>query len=191
MSATPRVPRETAAPETAKKLDYGEQIGQWFTSGVGRIAEVQKKSIEVAAQQSAEAIALWKKTVEKTPGAPGVFMLDLMASGFERLAETQKGAIDLMVEQSKAAAEVVKERAATAAKTGESAVHFAQETVDRAAATHRKALDHAAAQTKAIFDTAKQQFSGGPVEAAADSIQRGVNAIVDAQKELLEMATTR
>jgi hypothetical protein len=68
-------------------------------------------------------------------------------------------------------------------------VKFAQEGVERAVATQKKVLDHAAAQSKEVFDTTREKFAanGGPAEAVADSIQRGVNAIVDAQKELLAM----
>jgi hypothetical protein len=56
-------------------------------------------------------------------------------------------------------------------------------------ATHKKVLDLAAAQTKEVFENTRDQFgpAGSTMEAAADSIQRGVTAIVDAQKQLLEM----
>jgi hypothetical protein len=189
MSTTQRVHRDPAAPEPPAKVDFGE-VAKLFTTGVGRIAEVQKKSIEIAAQQNAEVVELWKKTIQKLPGAPGLFMLDLQNSGFDRYAEIQKVAIDFFVEQSRAFADLLKERTATAEKVVEDADSFARKSVERAVAMQKKALEHSAAQAKAVFESSSRQFGveGSPVEAAADSIQRGVDAIVDAQKELLDMA---
>jgi len=111
-------------------------------------------------------------------------------SGFDRYAEIQKVAIDFFVEQSRAFADLLKERTATAEKVVEDADSFAKKSVERAVAMQKKALEHSAAQAKAVFESSSRQFGveGSPVEAAADSIQRGVDAIVDAQKELLDMA---
>jgi hypothetical protein len=191
MSAAARIPREPVAPETPEKNEFAESMTKLFTSGVGRLAEVQKKTLDIATQQNAEAVDFWKKTVKKMPGAPGLFLFELAGSGFERYVEIQKGLVDLMAEQSRAVAEWMKERTTVTNKVGEVAVKFAQQTVERTVATHKKNIDHAAAQTNAVFDTARKQFGleGSPVESATDSIQRGVNAMMEAQKDLLEVAT--
>jgi hypothetical protein len=57
-------------------------------------------------------------------------------------------------------------------------------------ATQKKALDNSVAQSKAAFETAKKQFglTGTPVEAAAESFQRGVDSLIETQKELLDIA---
>lgn len=177
-------------PDRIEKMEYGDTMAKLFMAGVSRIAEVQKKAIDVALQQHTEMTETWKKLYQKVPGAPGMFLLDLDRTGFERFAETQKTAIDLVVEQSKAFADLLKERTTMTGKNGDTVVEFVQQGVERTVATQKKAIENAAAQTRAAFDAAKQQFGydGGPVEAAADSIQRGMNAIVDAQKELLDMA---
>lgn len=185
-----KITREPEIPGVAEKIDFGESMATLYIAGVGRIAEVQKKTIDIAVQQHNEMLDLWKKMIQKLPGAPGMFLLDLDRTGFERVAETQKAAIDLVVEQSRAFADMAKERTTATTKANEKVVDFAQQGVERAVATQKKVLESAAAQTKAVFDTAKQQFGvdGGPVEAATESIQRGMNAFVDAQKELLDMA---
>lgn len=177
-------------PDRKEKAELGDTMAKLFTTGVSRIAEIQKRAIDTAVQQHTELTDAWKKLYEKVPGAPGVFLLDLDRDCFERIAETQKAAIDLVAEHSKSFADLLKERTTTTCKNGDTVVEFAQQGVERAVATQKKALENAAAQTKAVFDAAKRQFGyeGGPVEVAADSIQRGVNAIVDAQKELLDMA---
>ena len=65
-----------------------------------------------------------------------------------------------------------------------------QQTVEHSVAAQKKALDNSAAQTKAAFETAKQQFglAGTPAEAAAESFQRGVDSLIETQKELLDIA---
>jgi len=190
MSTTQRVHRDPAAPEPPAKIDVGESVASLFTTGVGRIAEIQKKTIEMAAQHNAEAVELCRNAVQKLPGAPGLFMLDLQSTGFDHYAEIQKVAIDFFVEQSRAFADLLKVRTATAEKVVEDADSFAKKSVERAVAMQKKALEHSAAQAKTVFESSNRQFGveGSPVGAAADSIQRGVDAIVDAQKELLDMA---
>jgi hypothetical protein len=189
MTATQKVHREPVSKAASEKVDYQEQVANLFTSGVARIADAQKKAIDVAAQQSAEAVDLWKKAIQNIPGAPGLFMLELAANGFERFAETQKAVIDMTVEHSHATADLVKDRTIAQEKSAEKIVSYARQGVERTVATHKKVLDLAAAQTKEVFENTRDQFgpAGSTMEAAADSIQRGVTAIVDAQKQLLEM----
>jgi len=187
MIATKKAPNEPAETVAAEKPDVVESVVTLYTNGVERLAEVQKKSIDLAAQQNAELINTWKKFTEVAPGGPGFFMLDLTSNAFDRFAETQKGVIDLVVEQSHALANLAKERTA---KTNEGAASFVQEMVERSVTTQKKALDSSAAQSKAAFETAKKQFGlkGTPAEAAADSFQRGVDTLVETQKEILDIA---
>ncbi len=190
MGTTQRVHRDPAMPEPPEKIDFGESWARLFTSGVERIAEVQKKTIDIAVQHNTELVDLWKKAVQKLPGAPGLFFLELENSGIERFAGVHRATIDLFVEQSRAFAEMLKERTTAAAKVNEEADSFAKKSVERVIAMQKKALDQSAAQAKEVLEASNKQFGvkGSPVEAAADSIQRGVDAIVDAQKELLDMA---
>jgi len=52
-------------------------------------------------------------------------------------------------------------------------------------------LDFAAQQSKALSEAAKQQFdiSGTPAAAAAESFQKGIDVLLEMQKDLLEAAT--
>lgn len=188
MNTAQRV-REPAGVPEKERVDWTESMAKLFTAGVGRIAEVQKKSIDIAAQQNSELTDLWKKAMQKVPGTPGLFLLELQASGFERFAEIQRAAVDLVVEQSKAFADLVKDRTVTATKVTEDVDTFAKKSVERVIAMQKKALDHSAVQAKAVMESSTKQFgNGNPMEAAADTMQRGVDAIVDAQKELLNLA---
>ncbi len=193
MNPTKRTPGEAEMPPTAEKVekvDLFESAAELYTKGVERLAEVQKKGIEYAAQQGTDLIAAWKKAVPVVPAVPGAFLLDVTANAFERFAETEKGVIDLIVEQTRAMANLAKDRTSSVSKATQGAVAVVQQTMERSVAAQKKALDFSAAQSKATFDTAKQQFglAGTPAEALADSLQHGVDTFVETQKELLDIA---
>jgi hypothetical protein len=131
-------------------------------------------------------MSTWKK---QAPAAPGLFMLDLATTAFDRFAETQKGMVDLMVEQTHTLADLAKEHKVKARKVVDDSVTKAREALDQSVAAQKTVLDFSTRQTKAAFETAKKQFgyAGTPAGAAADSMQRGLEVVVDAQKELLDV----
>jgi hypothetical protein len=176
-------------PSAAKQTEMVESIATLYTKGVERLAEAQKKSLDVAQQQSAEMIDACKKIVQGTPGTPGLFILDLAASTFGQYADLQKGAIDLAVEQSHTFAGIAKERVNSLSNATQSVTAMAQETIDRTAALHKKAIEFSTAHTKTAIDAFKQQsgVAGTPAEAAATSFQHGVESIAETQKELLNI----
>lgn len=186
MKATEKGPEGPVTAAAGEKLDIIESVTQLYTSGIERLAEFQKKGLELAVQHNAEWVSTWKK---HALAAPGLLMLDLAGTAFERLAVTQKGAIDLMVEQSQALAGLVKERKLKTADTLEEAKKIAQEAIEHSVAAQKTALDYSVKQAKAVFETAKQQlgYAGTPVEAAADTVRRGMDVVVEAQKELLDV----
>jgi hypothetical protein len=176
--------RPVTAAET-EKVDVFETVTELYTNGIERLAEVQKKGLEIAVRQNAEVTSAWKNF---TLAAPAVLMLDLAANAFERFADTQKGAIDLVVEQTHTFAKMVKERKAEATDAIEEGKKRAKEAIEHSVAAQKTALDFTAKQAKAVFETAKQQlgYSGTPAGAAADSMQRGMEVVVEAQKQLLD-----
>ena len=157
-----------------------------YATGVDRLAEAQKKSIDLATEHNAEMVKTWKKVAA---GAPGLFMLDLATTAFDRFAETHKAMIDLVVEQNHTLTGLVKERKVQAGKVIDDNVARAQEAIDQSVAAQKTVLDYTTKHTKAAFESAKKQFgyAGTPAGAAADSVQRGIEVVVDAQKELLEV----
>jgi len=182
----PGVPVETAAGE---KFDVLGSVAELYSSGIQRLATIQKQGLEIALQQNAEIVGMWKKHANGSLVNSGPFLFDLAATMFERFAETQKGAIDLVVEQSNAFADAVKERKGKAAKAGEEGIAIAKEAVEQSVAAQKTALDYSAKQAKAAFKSAKQQFgyAGTPAEAAADSLERGMEVAIEAQKDILDV----
>ena len=172
-----------------ERVDVVESMMELYTSGIHRLAEIQKKGLEIALQQNSEVAGNWKK-FKLAP--PAVLMLDLTTNAFERFAETQKGAIDLVVQQTDTFAKLVKERKVKANDTVEEGKKRAKEAIEHSVAAQKTALDYTAKQAKAVFETAKQQlgYAGTPAGAAADSMQRGMEVVVEAQKELLDEFAT-
>ena len=96
MKATEKGPEGPVTAAAGEKSDVVESAVRIYATGVERLAEAQKKSIDLATEHNAEMVKTWKKLAV---GAPGLFMVDLAATAFDRFAETHKAMIDLVVEQ--------------------------------------------------------------------------------------------
>lgn len=185
MSANPRVPRDAAAEESAKNAELRDNFSAHYSKGVERMAEIQKRSIDLAMQHNKETIELWKQVMEKMPWAPRLNMFDQATGTLERFADNQKIAVDLMVEQARAFVDMAKERTTVARTSTEAVLNFAQQTFDRSVTAQKKAAKTTVSETRSAYENAREHF-GFPGNAVADSIQHGVDAMVEAQKELLE-----
>ncbi len=181
--------KDAKGPVTAAeavKVDAIDSMTELYTNGIERLAEMQKKGLEIAVKHNAEVVGAWKKF---TLPVPGVLMLDLATTAFERFAETQKGAIDLIVDQTHTFAKVVKERKVKTSDTMREGKERAKEAIEHSIAAQKTAMDYTAKQAKAAFATAKQQLgiAGTPVATAADSMERGMDIVLEAQKDLLDL----
>jgi hypothetical protein len=186
MKATEKGPEGPVTAAKGENPDVIETAVQVYTTGLEHLAEAQKKAIDLAIEHNAEMMKTWKK---QTAAAPGLFMLDLAATAFDRFADTQKGMIDLVVDQTHTLAGLAKERKLKAGKVVDESVSKAQEAIDQSVAAQKTVLDFSTRQTKAAIETAKKQFgyADTPAGVAADSVQRGFEVVVDAQKELLDV----
>ncbi|HEY3706786.1 MAG TPA: hypothetical protein VGL22_17110 [Terracidiphilus sp.] len=194
MSPIPPKPVREAVVEDARQAvneasEARNNFATLYIRGIDRVAEIQKRSIDIAVQHNAEMIEAWKKLAQKMPGGARVPLLDVAASMFERFADTQKHAIDLAAEQSRAVIDSVKDRAAVANKATEAAVQMTNQAVERSVAAQKKVVETTVAQTKAVLEATRQQMgaAGMPADSAVSSFQRGVDTFVEAQKELLDL----
>ena len=159
-----------------------------YTKNVARLAELQKKSLEMAGEQNAEFIDTCKKVFHFVPETPGLFLLDLLGQALERVVETQKGAIDVAVEQSQAIANLAQERSGSAAKVAEGVTALFQQTVEQSVAAQKKALDYYSQQHKTAYETAKRQFRISNL--VAEAFQSGLDVLIETQKTMLDVAST-
>jgi chorismate mutase len=193
MTPTPKPGRETVVEEVRETVHEANEARNNFVNlysrGIDRIADIQKRSIDIAVQQNAEMIDTWKKLVQKLPGGARLPLLDVTATMFERFADAQKHAIDLAVEQSRSVIESVKDRATVANKATEAAIHVTNQAVERSVAAQKKVVETTVAQTKAVLEATRQQMgaAGMPADTAVSSFQRGVDSFVEAQKEMLDL----
>ena len=173
--------------ETVKK-EVIDNFTPLLTKGVERVAELQKKSLELLAEQHSEVLNTWKKAFNVVPGTPGVFMLDMFGQIFDRYIETQKDAIDLTVEQTHAVAGLAKERGGYVSKVGDGVTAVVQKSMEHSIAAQKKALDSFAEQNKTMYEEAKRQFrfSNTP---ATEAFQSGLDALIETQKTMLDIAS--
>jgi hypothetical protein len=192
MNPNPKASHEQAPPaETPVREEFRNSLASLYLKGVERIADVQRKSIEIALQQNSELFDLWKRFADKLPGNPRLTMLELATTAFERCADTQKCAIDFTVDQARVWTDLAKERATATNKSTDKFVNLAHEAMERSVATQKKAMEQTAAQAKAVIETTRKQSgaAGIPADAIADTLLRGVDTAVEAQKELLDLVT--
>jgi hypothetical protein len=186
MSTTRKSTKSAAG--AAKNNDVVENFIPLYTKNVERLAELQKKSLEIASEQNAELIDACKKAARFIPENPGLFLFDLVGQSFERFVETQKGAIDLAVEQSHVVAGLAKERGNSAVKVAEGVTALFKQSVEYSVATQKKALDYYSEQHKSACEAAKKQFriADNP---AADAFQNGIDALIQTQKTMLDIVS--
>jgi hypothetical protein len=176
------------AAEAAVKTEILDTFLPLYTKNVERLAELEKKSLDLVAEQSAEWMDAWKKALHLVPEMPGLFLFDVFGQTFERFLETQKGAIDLAVEQSHAVVDLTQERGGSVSKMTEGVTTLIQQTVEQSVAAQKKALDYVAEQQKSAYEAAKKQFriSGNP---AAEAFQSGLDTLIETQKAALDIAS--
>jgi hypothetical protein len=153
-----------------------------FVNGLEQLTQLQKKAVEFAVEQNTQAVESYKRAF---PSVPGMFLMDLASQTFERCAAAQNRISDLMVEQ---AAAMIKLCAAPSESMFKVPGDLVEQSVDRGVAAQKTALDVASQQNKAVCDTVKQQMPNTPAAAAAESVQRGVETLIETHKNLLDIA---
>ena len=186
MSTSKKSTKSTA--QAAKNNGVAEAFIPLYTKNVERLAELQKKSLDIASEQNGQLVDACKKAFSHIPETPGSFLFDLVGQSFNRFVETQKGAIDLAVEQSQVVAGLATERTNLAAKMAEGVTGLFKQSVAYSVATQKKALDYYAEQHKTACETAKKQFRI-PSNPAADAFQNGIDALIETQKTMLDIVS--
>jgi hypothetical protein len=189
MKPTSKSTKNSAPVATGEVLDCDALTGLYM-KGVERGAELQKKVLEVAAQQNAQAVEVLKKAVKSIPGVPSSLIFETAEQAFDRFVETQKNVIDMVVQQNAALVEATNERENSAEKIVANVSKIAQQSVERGIALQKSLLEFAAQQSKALTEAGKQFSIGGtPAAAAAEAFQKGMDTLFETQKDLLEAAT--
>ena len=189
----PNTSKSSKKTSSAKEFNPAGEAAATLTpiylKGVQRAADLQKKSLDVAAEQASDWIAVYKKAFGYFPVAAPTFFFDLAEQVVEGVVDTQKNVIDLFVEQSEAVASTVDERAEAYNKVAEGVAAAVQAAVVRSVEAQQKALSFAAEQSSAFYKNAKNQFGVEPVAAVVDTVEHGTKAILETQRLLIDVAS--
>jgi len=187
----PSTPKSTKKAAAAASPEFVDALSPLVLNSVARVADLQKKTLDIAAEQSSEFIGAWKQAFSYFPVAPPAFIFDVAGQVVKTAIETQKGAIDLVVEQANAVTGVAKGRAQAYSKIAEGVTATIQKSVERSVEAQKKVLEFASEQNKAVFESTKKQLgaSAGPATVLVDTFQRGANAVIEAQKSFLNIAS--
>jgi len=178
--------KEKAAP--AETVEVLENFVPLYLKGMEVIAELQKKTLQIAAQQNAEWAGASKKALVRfIPASQVNPVFDLAAQAFDTILEGQKEAIDMVLEQNQTVVGLAKEGVESVSKLTNGLTALFQKSVEYSVAMQKKALEFAAEQNKAAYDAASKRFglSGSPVE----TFQRGLDALMETQKKVLDIAS--
>ena len=176
---------KSTKPERAEAFDY---ILPLYEKNVERVADLQKKVLDVAAEQTTEALTAWKKAVNAIPNAPGAFLFDLLEQSVDRMVETEKGMIDLVVEQSHSVTGVTRERGTSTAKVVDSVTSLVEQAIEHSVALQKKTLDTYAEQTRKAYEMAKKQFRFASFP-GSEAFEAGLDALIETQKVMLDVAS--
>ena len=187
------MPTTSKSSKKANGAPVATEITDVFTplylDSVARVAELQKNSLDVVAEQTSEWIGAWKKAFTFFPVNPPAFFFELAGQAVQTCVETQKAAIDLVAEQTQAVAKIAKQRADAYSNIAETASNAFQTTVARSVEAQKKVLEFAGAQNKSFCEATKKQLGGGPATVMVDSFERGANTLIEAQKSVLDATT--
>jgi hypothetical protein len=192
MPTTTKSSKKAKPTATATSPEFVDIFSPVVINTVESIADLQKKTLDVTAEQTAEWIGAWKKAFTYFPVPAPTFFFDAAVQAVQTVTETQKSAIDLVVEQTKATLEIAKVRGEAYTKVAAGVTSAVKNSVARSAEAQKQVLEFAGEQNKAFFEATKQHLgaAAGPATAVVDTFQRGTDAVLEAQKSLLNMAVT-
>jgi hypothetical protein len=187
----PSTSKSTKKAAAAANPEFVDTFSPLVLNSVAQVAYLQKKTLDIAAEQTAEWIGAWKTAFSYFPVTPPAFIFDVAGHALQTAIEIQKGTIDLVVEQSKAVTGIAKMRAEAYSKIAAGVTTAIQKSAERSVEAQKRVLEFASEQSKAVFESTKKQLgtTAGPATVIVDTLQRGANAVIEAQKSFLNIAS--
>jgi len=159
---------------------------------IERLAGLQKATLDVLNDQTAEVTETVRKSLKTTVGSPAAAFFDFAESGMAGWIGAQKNILDLIVEQSANTAQITAERSGYAAQSVGKLSELVQQTIQRTTEAQKTMLDFAAKQNDAVVKAFQRQMPGpgtGMLAQMNESTQRVVATMIDKQKEFLDAAS--
>jgi hypothetical protein len=192
MPTTSKSSKKAKPTPVAASPEFVDIFSPAVINTVESIADLQKKTLDAAAGQTAEWIGAWKKAFTYLPVPAPTFFFDAAVQAVQTVTETQKSAIDLVVEQTKSTVDIAKVRGEAYTKIASGVTSAVRNSIARSAEAQKQVLEFAGEQNKAFCETTKKQLgaAAGPATAVVDTFQRGTDAVIEAHKSFLDMAAT-
>jgi hypothetical protein len=173
--------------------DSHNTFASLLEKGFEHVLETSKSSLDLAVKYNTEVLGATQKAFNLAPSAPGMFLFDAAGKAFENYAELQKNVLSILGEHGTATVAAVREGGKTSETLASSTAAAFHESVDRTAAAHKAVLEFAAKQNKQVVEAVKNQkgVAGTPLAGIADAVERGMEALIEAQKKQLETAATQ
>jgi hypothetical protein len=113
---------------TKRVFEFADTFLPLYENGMEQLADLQKKSLELAARQNSEWTEALKRAFRLVPESPGAFWIDVAGKTFEKYVDIQKEIIEHVVEQSHAVTKFNREysEAETKEALGAAGVHTAR-----------------------------------------------------------------
>ena len=186
----PSTSKSTKKAAAAVSPEFVDAVTPLVLNGVERVADLQKKTLDLAAGQTAELIGAWKKAFSYFQVTPPAFFFDFAGQAVQAAIENQKSAIDLVVEQTEAATDIARVRLEAYSKIADGVSTSIRKSVERSVDAQKKMLEFASAQNKAGFESTKKHLgvAAGPATAILDTVQLGADTLIEAQKSFLNIA---
>jgi hypothetical protein len=184
-----------STPATAEATDAVDatvvSLATLMHRGIERLADLQKATLDVVGQQTADINATVRKAVKLPPELSNAPFLDFTGQAVQGWIGAQKNVLDLMLEQSAQAVEATKERGKNAGKSVALLSEFVQKAAERTVEAQKAMLDFAAKQNKAASEMIQKHADvlGAPVAKATQSFETGMTTLIDTNKEFLETAS--
>jgi hypothetical protein len=191
MPNTSKSSKKAAPVSAAVKPEFVDAVTPLVLNSVERVADLQKQTLDIAAEQTAAWMGAWKQAFSYFPVAAPSFIFDAASQAMQTAIEAQKSAIDLVVEQAQSATSINQVRAEAYSKIAAEVTTTMQKSFGRSLEAQKKVLEFTSAQNKTTFESTKKQLGAvaGPATAVVDSFQRGADAVIEAQKSFLNMAS--
>ena len=183
----PPEPPGTPKPE-GRETPPAVAFATLFHKGVVRFAEMEKNALDHLVQHNTDFQNTWTQ-IYKAPSAPAMDLLDLAVQGIEKFAAVQKRLMDLAVEQSAMVMNISKEGIDGTAKDT-SLADIVHQSTDRLIDAEKTVLDFAADQNTLVTSRMKKMglTDSPPAKMAAETFRRGMDAVIETQKEMIDMA---
>lgn len=175
---------ETAPPPPAPRTSVPGLFGEWIRQGAEGFIATQKILLDLAAQQNALALTIFRDRLGMFNLTPSNKLVELAAKGLENFMEANKVLLDLAARQNAIVAEGLKP--GLAGTPVEGMAEIVRQGVDNLIAAQKRFIDLAEAETKSAVAEYKRDHKVSPAH-LTELARDGMKNFLDSQKKFIDI----